>query len=320
MNLRALGSTGLHVGSVVLGGNVFGWTLDETESFKVLDAFVDHGFNAIDTADVYTAWVPGNLGGESETIIGNWLRARPGIKDEVVVFTKVGCGTDGQPRPGGLSFASIHKAIDASLARLGLESIDVYFSHFPDAATPISETLAAYDDLLSAGKIRAIGASNMDAQQISDALKIAETEGLPAYRVVQPEYNLYNRDKYEGALQTLCMSRNIGVVNYYGLAAGFLTGKYRSPADLVQSPRGARMSRYMNARGESILASLDAVASEHGATPGEVALAWLMVRGGITAPIASATRVAHIESFARAANLSLTVEELLVLDQAAVSA
>ncbi|MBX9451538.1 MAG: aldo/keto reductase [Mesorhizobium sp.] len=319
MKLRALGTTGLDIAPLVLGGNVFGWTLNEKESFAVLDAFLDHGFNAIDTADVYTAWVPGNQGGESETIIGKWLKARPGARERVVLFTKVGCDVDGSPKKGGLSRPSILAAADRSLARLGVETIDVYFSHYPDGDTPPSETLSAYEHLMSAGKVKAIGASNMDAGKIREALDVADREGLPEYKVVQPEYNLYSRDKFEGPLQDLCLKRGIGVANYYGLAAGFLTGKYRSADDYGKSVRGGRMSRYLNDRGTRILDALETVADHHSAAMGEVALAWLMAQGGITAPIASATHVDHVTSFARACGLRLSDHDRKTLDMAGSS-
>ncbi|WP_029356065.1 aldo/keto reductase [Bosea sp. 117] len=315
MEKRALGSTGLSIAPIVFGGNVFGWTIDEKTSFEVLDAFVDHGFNAIDTADVYSAWVPGNTGGESETIIGNWLKARPGMRNRVAIFTKVG-SVGGGPHPGALSEEWIVKAVEGSLSRLGIEAIDLYFSHWPDPATPYEETLAAYGKLLRAGKVKAIGASNLNAAQLADALKVAKDRGLPHYQVLQPEYNLYDRASYDGVLRELCMAEGLGVVTYFSLASGFLSGKYRSAADLGQSQRGDRVAKYLTPRGEAILKALDHVGAGHGAKPAEVALAWLIARKGVTAPIASATRAAHVASFAKAASLRLATEDIAALDQA----
>lgn len=315
MEKRLLGSTGLSIAPLVLGGNVFGWTIDEKASFAVLDAFVDQGFDAIDTADVYSSWAPGNEGGESETIIGRWLKARPGMREKVVVFTKVGSDL-GRPGQKGLSKRWIAEAVEGSLSRLGIDAIDLYFSHWPDPETPYEETLAAYDDLLKAGKIRAVGASNLDAVQLDEALAVAETKGLPPYQVLQPEYNLYDRASFDGALRSLCIERGIGVVTYFSLASGFLTGKYRSKADLGQSARGGGVAKYLDERGETILKALDELASAYGAKSAEVALAWLIARDGVTAPIASATSASHVESFAKAATLRLSGEETALLDKA----
>lgn len=315
MSLRPLGSTGLSVAPIVFGGNVFGWTIDEKTSFAVLDAFVDHGFNAIDTADVYSRWAPGNSGGESETIIGKWLKARPGMRDRVTIFTKVGSDLGG-PGQKGLSQRWILEAAEASLARLGIETIDLYFSHWPDPSVTHAETLGAYDRLLKAGKIRAIGASNYDAALLGAALAAARSKGLPAYQVIQPEYNLASRAVFEGALRDLAVAEGIGVVTYYSLASGFLSGKYRSAADAAGRARGSGVEKYLNDRGFGILKALDTVAGELRARPAEVALAWLIARPGVTAPIASATSVAQVESFARAAALSLSPEALALLDRA----
>lgn len=315
MKKSSLGQTGFEIAPIVFGGNVFGWTIDEKASFDVLDAFVDHGFDAIDTADVYSAWVPGNKGCESETIIGNWLKARPGVRDRVKIFTKVGADL-GAPDRKGLSEKWILQAVDESLARLGIEQIDLYFSHWPDPETPYAETLGVYDKLLKAGKIRAIGASNLDAVQLAEALDVARAQGLPRYQVLQPEYNLYDRGSFDGPLRDLCLRENIGVVTYYSLASGFLSGKYRSKADLGQSRRGEGAAKYLDARGMTILKALDAVASRHGASDAEVALAWLMAREGVTAPIASATKRSHVESFARAATLKLDGQDIGELDAA----
>jgi len=315
MQSRALGNTGLSIAPLVLGGNVFGWTLDEQSSFEVLDAFVENGFNAIDTADVYSAWAPGNSGGESETIIGKWLKARPGTRGKVVIFTKVGSDL-GKPGQKGLSEKWIVQAVEGSLKRLGVDSIDLYFSHWPDPQTSYEETLRAYEKLLGAGKIKAIGASNLDASQLHDAITAAEKSGLPHYQALQPEYNLYDRASYDGALRDLCIREKLGVVTYYSLASGFLTGKYRSRSDLAQSARGQGVAKYLNARGQAILQALDEVSARHESKPAEVALAWLMAREGVTAPIASATSRSHVESFARAARLKLSNQDVKALDEA----
>lgn len=311
MQLRPLGQTGLVTAPLVFGGNVLGWTVDEAQSFRVLDAFVDHGFNAIDTADVYSSWAPGHVGGESETILGRWLKARPGMRDRVTIFTKAGSDM-GAPGAKGLSARWIAKAAEASLRRLGTDVIDLYFAHWPDADTPQEETLAAFGALREAGKIRAIGASNLNAQQLGQALALSD-KGLPAYQVLQPEYNLYARDSFEGPLRDLCIARGLGVVSYFALASGFLTGKYRGPADLGQSVRGEDIGDYFTPRGFALLDALDRVAKAHNATPAEVALAWVMAQPGITAPIASATKPAHVDSFARAAALRLTDEDMAAL-------
>ncbi|EPK7667081.1 aldo/keto reductase [Raoultella ornithinolytica] len=313
MNTHPLGKTGFSIAPLVFGGNVFGWTCDEKTSFAILDAFVDHGFDAIDTADVYSRWADGNQGGESETLIGRWLQARPGMRDKVKIFTKVGSDL-GLPGQKGLKKAWIQQAVENSLRRLNTDYIDLYFAHWPDPETPIAETLSAFHALQQAGKIRATGASNLDAQQLSAALEVARKEGLPAWQVLQPEYNLYHRSAFEGALCDLCISREIGVVTYYSLASGFLTGKYRQQADLAQSQRGSGIGKYLNPRGMRIIDTLEEVAAQHHAKPGEVALAWLMGREGVTAPIASATSVAQVESFARAAQLTLNAAQLARLE------
>lgn len=316
MKKHALGTTGLEIAPVVLGGNVFGWTIDERASFAILDAFADHGFNAIDTADCYSAWAPGNAGGESETIIGNWLKTRPHLRERMTIFTKVGSATGG-PKEHGLSREWIMGAVEHSLRRLGIDRIDLYFSHWPDpAGTSYEETLSAYETLMKAGKVRAIGASNVDAGQLAESLKVARANGLPGYQAVQPEYNLYDRARFDGGLRELCIAGNIGVVTYYSLASGFLSGKYRSAADLGQSVRGGKVRNYLTPRGERILKALDEVAAGHGAQPSEIALAWLIAREGVTAPIASATKTAHVESFARAAQIRLAADEIAALDRA----
>ena len=315
MNKRMLGNTGLAIAPVVFGGNVLGWTMDEAQSFAVLDAFVDHGFNAIDTADVYSSWAPGNRGGESETIIGRWLKARPGMRDRVVIFTKVGSDM-GQPGQKGLGAGWIANAVNHSLRRLQVDEIDLYFAHWPDAATPQAETLAAFDGLVRAGKVRAIGASNLDAGQLAAARDAALQAGLSPYQVLQPEYNLMARAGFEGALADFCSADGVGVVTYYSLASGFLTGKYRSAADQQQSVRGGGMEKYLNPRGFRVLDALDDVAARHDARPAEVALAWLAAQPAVTAPIASATSVAQVASFARAMELSLSDEYLTLLGNA----
>ena len=312
---RALGNTGIDIVPLVFGGNVFGWTIDEKTSFAVLDAFVDHGFNAIDTADVYSAWADGNKGGESETIIGRWLKARPGAREKVAIFTKVGSDMGGEGTKG-LSSRYIPKALDASLARLGTDHIDLYFSHLADPQTPYAETLGAYDAALKAGKIRSVGASNLDAAQLQESLEVAKEQGLPAYQVLQPEYNLYDRGSFDGALREACIANDIGVVTYYSLASGFLSGKYRSKDDLGKSKRGDGVAKYLDARGLALLEVLEGVATEHSAKPAEVALAWLIAREGVTAPIASATSVAQVESFAKAATLTLSPAQVEALSKA----
>ncbi|MFC3691454.1 aldo/keto reductase [Chenggangzhangella methanolivorans] len=315
MDKKRLGRTGLEISPIVFGGNVFGWTIDEATSVDVLDAFVDHGFDAIDTADVYSAWAPGNSGGESEAIIGRWLKSRPGMREKVKIFTKVGSEM-GSPERKGLSERWILSAVEESLRRLGVERIDLYFSHWPDDGTAFDETLGAYDKLLKAGKIGAIGASNLDADRLSKSLSVASVTGLPRYDVLQPEYNLYDRGAFVGPLRDLCVAEEIGVVTYYSLASGFLTGKYRSKADLSQSKRGGGVGKYLDDRGLAILTALDDVAEKTGAKPAEVALAWLITSRGVTAPIASATSRAPVESFARAATLTLSPSDVARLDAA----
>lgn len=314
MTRRRLGRTGFDVAPIVFGGNVFGWTLDEAASFSVLDAFIDHGFDAIDTADVYSAWKPGNQGGESETIIGRWLRQRPSTRDRIKLFTKVGSDL-GEGRKG-LGAAWIAKAVDDSLRRLQTEQIDLYFSHWPDPSVTHEETLRAYQRLIDAGKVRAIGASNYDAALLREALDTASAAGLPRYGVIQPEYSLMARGSFEGDLQALCTSEGVGVVTYFSLASGFLSGKYRSKADLQGRARGGAVEKYLEGRGPAVLEALDGVAKAHGASPAEVALAWLLAKPGVTAPIASATSVDQVASFAKAASLSLSAAEVAALDAA----
>jgi aryl-alcohol dehydrogenase-like predicted oxidoreductase len=316
--LRALGKTGLKLEPLVLGGNVFGWTIDEKRSFELLDAYVDAGFSAIDTADSYSTWVPGHQGGESETVIGNWLRASPGRRQKVLLCTKVGSDMGGGHK--GLSPRWIEQAAEDSLRRLQTDVIDLYQSHWPDPETPIEETLGAYDRLLRAGKVRAIGASNLDAPQLRHSLDVASERHLPPYATLQPQYNLYDREGFDGALRELCVKADLGVITYFSLASGFLSGKYRSQADFSKSARGAGMSKYLNARGERILKSLDDVAVRQSATPAEVALAWLIAQRGVTAPIASATDLRQLASLIKATRLRLSDEDLRVLDAASVAA
>lgn len=312
MNKRALGNTGISVSPLIFGANVFGWTADKTRSFELLDRFTEAGFETIDTADMYSTWVPGNQGGESETIIGEWMKAR-GNRDRIVLITKV--GLEMGPGQKGLSAAWIERAVENSLRRLQTDYIDLYLSHVFDGDVPVEETLAAYERLLKAGKIRSVGASNHSAEQLAHALKVAAENGLPRYEVLQPEYNLYDRDSYEGALRELAIAEGLGVITYYSLASGFLTGKYRSIDDLQKSARGGGVKSYLNERGLRILAALDKVAANHAAAPAEVALAWLMAREGVTAPIASATSLDQLNSLIRSTQLMLSGEEMACLNE-----
>jgi len=310
---RRLGRTDLDIAPLVLGGNVFGWTADEKTSFDILDRFVDAGLNAIDTADVYSRWVPGNKGGESETIIGKWMKGRKN-RDKVVVITKVGSDM-GQGRTD-LSASHIARAVEDSLKRLQVEAIDLYLSHWPDETVPYDETLGAYQRLIEQGKIRWSGCSNLDAGQLEASLRVASQRKLPRYEVLQPEYNLYDRSSFDGPLRDLCMREEIGVITYFSLAKGFLSGKYRSKADLGQGARSGDAAAYLNERGFRILAALDAVSARHGAKPAEVALAWVIARPGVTAPIASATSITQTDSLIRAASLKLSGEDVAELDNA----
>jgi aryl-alcohol dehydrogenase-like predicted oxidoreductase len=314
MKYRELGRSGLEVSPLAFGGNVFGWTVDEATSFSLLDAWLDAGFNFIDTADVYSRWVPGHSGGESETILGRWF-AKSGKRDRVVLATKVGKPMgDGKV---GLKPAYIREAVEASLRRLQTDVIDLYQSHDDDAATPLADTLGAYADLIREGKVRAIGASNFTAPRLAEALAASRAHGLPRYESLQPLYNLYDRAVYEDALEPLCRAEQVGVINFYALAAGFLTGKYRTAADARKSARGqSTTAKYLNERGLRILAALDAEAARVGATPGQVALAWQIARPGITAPIASATSLAQLADLAAAAHLVLDTAAIARLDAA----
>jgi len=314
MDVRNLGGSGLATPRLVLGGNVFGWTASGDEAFAILDRFAEAGGTMIDTADVYSAWVPGHRGGESETLLGEWIRRRGGSKG-VMIATKVGMLPMGEP--ANLTGARIAAAAEASLRRLGVETIDLYYAHQDDEVTPLAETLSGFDRLVRDGKVRALGASNYKAERLAEALDVSDREGLTRYEVLQPEYNLMSRGKYEGALQALCVERNIGVLPYFGLASGFLTGKYRSEADFGKSVRGDRMKAYLNDRGRRVLAALDQVAAETGATQAQIALAWLAAQPGITAPIASATSVAQLEELLGVLTLDLSAAQLEALSAAA---
>ena len=311
---RALGRSGLTVSPLCFGGNVFGWTADEATSFRLLDAFVDAGFNFVDTADVYSAWAPGNRGGESETIIGKGMRSR-GNRDRIVLATKV--GSEMGPGKKGLSPAWIRSAVEESLRRLQTDRIDLYQSHWDDPSTPLEDTLGAYKDLIDQGKVRAIGASNLTAARLREALEVSARTGLPRYETLQPEYNLYSREGYEAELEGICRENGLGVISYYSLAGGFLTGKYRSAGDAGKSARGSgAVSKYLNDRGRAILAALDEVAGRHGATPAQVALAWLIARPGLTAPIVSASKPEQMGDLIAAAELRLDAEDIGRLDRA----
>ncbi len=313
MHRRKLGETGFEVAPLAFGGNVFGWTADEARSFQLLDAFVDAGFNLIDTADSYSRWVTGHPGGESETIVGRWI-ARPGRHDDVVIATKV--GSDMGQGHKVLRKDYILRAAEASLRRLQVECIDLYQSHWDDENTLLEETLGAYEQLIRQGKVRAIGASNLSAARLAQAVEVSKTHRLPHYQTLQPQYNLYDRDSFEGELQALCVRENLGVITYFSLRAGFLTGKYRSEADFAKSARGAGMKKYMNPRGMKILDALDDVARRCHATPAQVSLAWLTARPGVTAPIASATSVDQLQELLRAVTLKLDTEAMRELDAA----
>ena len=310
MNRRPLGRSEIVIEPLVLGGNVFGWTVDEKAGFAILDAFVEEGFSAIDTAEGYPNWVPGNPPGMSETIIGNWMKAR-GNRDAVHIFTKVNSGK----KPGGLKPDNIAASFDASLKRLQTDYVDVYFSHWPDAEASHEETLGAYDPMVRAGKVRAVGASNYTAEMVKEAQEVSVIKSLPRYEVLQPRFNLYDRAEFD-ALRDTVAEYEMGTVVYYSLASGFLTGKYRSKADLGKSARGGGIERYMNEKGEAILAALDQVAKANDATPAEVSLAWLVAQPGVTAPIASATSVEQVRSLAKGVRLKLSEEDLGLLTAA----
>lgn len=314
MQTRELGRSGLQIAPLVLGGNVFGWTADKAASFQILDAFVAGGGNAIDTADGYSVWVPGHRGGESETIIGSWLRRR-GRRDDVIVATKVGWEVNADNK--GLAKKYILRAVEGSLRRLQTDYIDLYQSHKDDPTVPVEETLAAYAQLVQEGKVRALGASNFSAERLRESLEVSARHGLPRYESLQPLYNLYDRAELEQQLLPLVQEQHLGVIPYYGLAAGFLTGKYRSAADLQKSARGGGVGqKYLNDKGLRILGVLDTVAARLQATPAQVALAWIMAQPGLTAPIASATSAAQVTELLKATELQLGPEDVAELNQA----
>ena len=312
MEHRPLGHSGLFTAPIVLGGNVFGWTADEATSFALLDAFVASGFNCIDTADSYSRWAPGHKGGESEAVIGNWLKRR-GKRDDVVIATKVGSDM-GEGK--SLQRDYIMRACDASLKRLQTDHIDLYQSHFDDEVTPVMETMEAFANLIQQGKVRAVGASNITPARLSESLAVSAQCGWPRYETLQPHYNLVERAGYERDFAPICREHGLGVIPYFSLAAGFLTGKYRLEADLNKSPRGQGMKKYLDARGHRVLAALDKVGAEGGATPAQVALAWLIARPTITAPIASATSVKQWEELERSTHLRLGADAMRLLDEA----
>lgn len=312
MEKRQLGLTDLQVYPITFGGNVFGWTVDEKRSFELLDTFTGAGFNFIDTADVYSRWADGNEGGESETIIGKWMKKNKSRKD-VIIATKVGSDMGGGKK--GLSKKYILKAAEDSLKRLQTDYIDLYQTHFDDQSTPIEETLEAYAQLKKEGKILHVGASNLTADRLKESLQVAFETGLPAYETFQPHYNLYEREKFENGLEPISLGNNLGVLNYYSLASGFLTGKYRSKEDLGQSPRGGGVEKYLDDRGFKILAALDHVAKELNTTQATVALAWLIHRPSVTAPIVSATSVEQLKDIMKAADLEITAHEIELLTQ-----
>lgn len=313
MKKRKLGNSGLEVTPLAFGGNVFGWTVDESTSFKLLDAFVASAFNLIDTADVYSKWVPGNKGGESETIMGKWLK-RSGNREKVIIATKVGMEMGANKK--GLSKSYILRAVEDSLQRLQTAYIDLYQSHADDPHTPLEETLEAYAQLIKQGKVKAIGASNYSAERLSQALKVSEQHGYPSYQSLQPLYNLYDRSEYETKLESLCQERGLGVISYFSLASGFLTGKYRSENDLSKSARAQFVKKYLNDRGFRILKALDQVAKQHNSTPASVSLAWLIARPSITAPIASATSLEQLNELIEATKLELDHSQIELLNQA----
>lgn len=310
---RKLGSSGLDIAPLVFGGNVFGWTADEATSFALLDAFVEAGFDAIDTADAYSRWVPGHSGGESEVIIGKWLKAR-GRRDDVKILTKV--GSDMGQGHNDLSPAWIETAVEASLRRLQTDYIDLYQTHWPDPKTPQEETLRTLDELVNAGKVRAIGTSNHSAEQVSEALAISDREGLAAYATIQPHYNLYSRDTFEGGLQDVAVEKRLGVITYFSLESGFLTGKYKTIDQIAGTKREGMLKDKFDERGVRILAVLDAVAQKNEATSAQVALAWLLAQPGVTAPIVSATSTEQLADTLKAATLTLSDEDVAELTEA----
>ena len=313
MKKRKIGHSDIEVSPLAFGGNVFGWTVDESMSFKLLDAFVEAGFNLIDTADVYSHWAPGNKGGESETIIGKWLQ-RGGRRDGVVIATKV--GNEMGPGRKGLSKPYILRAVEDSLRRLQTDTIDLYQSHGDDPETPLEETLEAYDQLIREGKVRVIGASNYDAKRLDQALQVSRQQGFPRYECLQPLYNLYDRADFEKELEPFCRKQALGVITYFSLASGFLTGKYRSAEDLADRARADMVKKYLDERGLRILAALDKVARQHGLTPVKIALAWLIAQPSITAPIASATSLEQLQELIEATAVELDESSMDLLKEA----
>jgi aryl-alcohol dehydrogenase-like predicted oxidoreductase len=311
MHRRLLGRSSVHVAPVVIGGNVFGWTADARASFDILDRFLDRGFNTIDTADSYSAWAPGNSGGESETIIGDWISSR-GNRSKVTLITKVGYPP--WREPPGLSPKNVKDAIEGSLRRLRTDYVDVYFSHWPDENTPHTETLDAYQTLIDQGKIRCCGASNFSIDQLRTALQAPTKDGRIRYEVIQPEYNLCDRETFDGELRELCLTEGIGAISYSSLASGFLTGKYKSESDMRAAPRGDSLRKYNNPRCFGIVSVLHGIADRHGVQPSEVALAWVIAQPGVTAPIASATTTWQADAIVAATELTLTVEDLAELE------
>lgn len=313
MEKRELGNSGLKTAPLVFGGNVFGWTVKGNDNAVLLDAFLDAGFNTVDTADVYSAWVPGNKGGDSETEIGKWLK-QSGKRDKVIIATKVGAELG--PDKKGLKKDYIIKAAEDSLSRLQTDYIDLYQSHYDDATTPVEETLGAYDQLIKDGKVRAIGASNFSVERLHESLKASREKGLAAYQTLQPEYNLFDRQQYETVFEPFIREQNIGVISYFSLASGFLSGKYRSAADLEGRSRAGLVKKYLTERGFNILKALDEVAAQYNSKPAVIALAWLIARPGITAPIVSATTLAQLHELTQAASLQLSTEAIEALNTA----
>ncbi len=316
MEKRRLGKSGIEFAPIAFGGNVFGWTADEATSHRLLDAFVDAGFSFVDTADVYSRWAPGNKGGESETVIGNWLRKDPARRRKVQIATK--CGMI--PPSGALSRAHIVKSVDESLQRLNTDRIDLFQSHKDDQATPQEETLSTYGELVKAGKIGAIGASNFDAKRLAEAAAISRAKGLPRYESLQPHYNLMERGLFEGELENECLKEGIGVIPYYSLASGFLSGKYRSEADVGDAKRGGGVKKYINPKGMAVLKALDDAARKTGSNPTQVALAWLLQRKSITAPIVSATSLEQLKDLIAAPSVKLDADSVAAIDAASAPA